>query len=913
MLKYNSERNVPHTSSMVRKRHANLQKLTTVTRPSQGKQRGKPLKPGGPPTQGKKVGLTVRQTSQRDREKADEANVVSISELRHILRLAEPLSYEKNERAPVEPNFNEKEQHTHETSAVECRVVSTPRDNVENRVTEKAPVVRSGLPPGHLTKTETVVSSDGIFFPFGSPGGGAPIKTSSGELKADYYQRAVASQQISTVSTKDWTKQDTMLTQNQKLSSQQQGPNNAVNMTSQDVLPQRYGRTVPHAMRSSFFFGTSYGADADTKSLDKRQWLEDLRKQVEDKKAREAAENQRRKVIDEGDALRDMQHQMWQSGSAPCSTAQIVTSSQVYPSVSQLPAAPPAIQTESPDKAFVKGNDERSHQHQYHVLLDSSDIEEKRRRTVEHYQFNQQQLEEKQRIKREHQERLAKEVAIEDARLHREREQLRLQYEREQAAAREREEIAIRRRELLEEQIVAAQAAAAKERHARVRRHVGRISPLEVLTDNRNRTDVELPSSGKVLTLQASRHVFMDSPYVESEKSASIDSMLECDVRAVDATLSMSELCEAMPSTPCDNSEDVKAFQKQASKEHQGPTSAGMKVIGGNQRYRQKQSVVEYGSAMKGAKKQEKTRRHTIATVRKPSHVNHSSRLPVPQRRLEGTQFRVKADAVVVDDPARSKDTSSRLQAASSLRCLQEQKKVGSRTIKSQAVERKKSKQQRKSDYQNSDEDKGTAVELNSTVNTLSHAMHDRDSVAGKYVTDGPCESDDVEVCSLPSTGDAYHIPVQRTSVILPRVVDSMSSEASKRHLTHETHDKGMLQNVRARVTSAGGTQSQLLFNSNDKSELVEFKHEQQTVWPHPLQIPSTMSQVLQETRQYLENKRHDSQQEHWQLQPGSNTLQEVNATTSKRQREILSQLAFLRQGLVNKQKQLEEVMRDSS
>lgn len=71
-------------------------------------------------------------------------------------------------------------------------------------------------------------------------------------------------------------------------------------------------------------------------------------------------------------------------------------------------------------------------------------------------------MEEKQRIKREHQERLAKEVAIEDARLHREREQLRLQYEREQAAAREREEIARRRRELLEEQIVAAQAAAAK-------------------------------------------------------------------------------------------------------------------------------------------------------------------------------------------------------------------------------------------------------------------------------------------------------------------------------------------------------------------------------------------------------------------------------------------------------------------
>ena len=24
-----------------------------------------------------------------------------------------------------------------------------------------------------------------------------------------------------------------------------------------DVLPQRYGRTVPHAMRSSFFFGVS--------------------------------------------------------------------------------------------------------------------------------------------------------------------------------------------------------------------------------------------------------------------------------------------------------------------------------------------------------------------------------------------------------------------------------------------------------------------------------------------------------------------------------------------------------------------------------------------------------------------------------------------------------------------------------
>jgi hypothetical protein len=52
-------------------------------------------------------------------------------------------------------------------------------------------------------------------------------------------------------------------------------------------------------MRSSFAFGTAYGADDDTTLQDKQKWREDLRRQIEEKKACEAGKELRQRVIDE--------------------------------------------------------------------------------------------------------------------------------------------------------------------------------------------------------------------------------------------------------------------------------------------------------------------------------------------------------------------------------------------------------------------------------------------------------------------------------------------------------------------------------------------------------------------------------------------------------------------------------------
>lgn len=430
--------------------------------------------------------------------------------------------------------------------------------------------------------------------------------------------------------------------------------------------------------------------------------------------------------------------------------------------------------------------------------------------------------------------------------------------------------------------------------------------------------DDELPSSGKVLTLSASRHVFTEDPYAGHENMSLpfgtvVDSAV--DLGAADSSLTASELCEEPDNVDLYRTEGrgANGFQKpevrktskkqrstskpeKAANEHiqrlkmgpkmkqrdvqQHPISDKLKAKPDNNRYRQKRSAVETGHVVKGNKK-DALRRHTIAapksTARKQSHADRSSQLPITRRKLEGVQLRVQG--VVIDRDSRveaDERATPRMPAVSPpVPGLRKPPKLSGRTPDGQAGGRRKQQLERKTQHRCSGETftvERCRGELSSPP--LPSTRHRQKSVSpvATYVVDGPSELDGSEASSVPSTGDAYRVPVRRTSVTLPSVVDNAWNSTVHRHAAQETDT---LHNVQARITSAGGTQSQLFFHDELQDD-AEQKREQQTVRPHPLQLPSTTSQVLHETKLYLETRRHNYQQHQVQPELKRDAIQQV-------------------------------------
>jgi hypothetical protein len=681
----------------------------------------------------------------------------------------------------------------------------------------------------------------------------------------------------------------------------------------QQVMPvsmpvRQRSRILPHAMRSSFAFGTAYGADDDTTLQDKQKWREDLRRQIEEKKACEAGKELRQRVIDERDMLRDSCYQTWQTRTVPAVSKAVIVA-QGPPSAIQLLSPPPAIQTDSPEKLpmSTKSGEERSFHRQHRLLLDPSvlsDMEQRHQKDMEHHKFIKQQLEEKQRLKRKQEEQLAREAALDEARLEREREQLRLQYEKEQECVRQKEETARKRRELLEQQIRQAQEAAIQEKHAKVRRHVGRVSPLEIVSGEICRKDEELPSSRKILTLSASRHVFTDNTDTQPDPIASpiANAVNERDAvsrqsvndryaspieRPVDHSLQQSRVIKAkvkQQSTTGDSQKLTsktgqktrKKTQQHKDEQIQAQPTDNVKSNMANNRYRQKQSRNGGGNATRQTKKDGLLQRHATGYVSSHPLVRDEAGIQLETKKALPVTGGAFHQATTVEKPV----------------------KAPKQTQKRQAGGLRKVKQQEERRVQHGKTLEKDMCERNHSLPPVSLAKqrHEQASYVTTYVVDGCSESDDneSEALSVPSTGDAYQVPVRRTSATLPTIMGRTSSRSVHKQSGQESEK---FQNMLARITSAGGSESQLYFHSNRSSE-DDQKEEQQTVRPHPLQLPGTTSQVLLETKKYLENRRQQHQQRQWHQ---SNDI----TAASSRQEEILSHLALLRQGLVKKQEQL--------
>jgi hypothetical protein len=188
MLKHATQRNIPHKSSVVKTGHAATQKQRgAIGRLPQ--RRGQDI--SSLASQRKKN--PVRKPKQQTDDNVNDRNVVSISDLRRILRLAEPT--ENDVKQPTSKTSTQEKRHNEPRT----RVIPTPR---KAHVTEKEPDVSQGHVIENesdvkrkqtesssqiVKKSSTALSSDGIFFPFGSPGGGAPIRTKSGQLNAVWH------------------------------------------------------------------------------------------------------------------------------------------------------------------------------------------------------------------------------------------------------------------------------------------------------------------------------------------------------------------------------------------------------------------------------------------------------------------------------------------------------------------------------------------------------------------------------------------------------------------------------------------------------------------------------------------------------------------------------------------------------
>lgn len=298
-----------------------------------------------------------------------------------------------------------------------------------------------------------------VYDPWGRPGAGAPIRTQSGNVVADYKKMH---QDIS-------SKNDANMT---SVSAFDLRSKHAIMMTKQssnthDVITS----TTPVAMRSSFAVGAPGVVKYETyqsKHDEKKKWLQDLEQQIKEKKEREAREKMQQ-------LQKEAKEESWnQTPTIP---------NESPPALSQA-AASSAVTTkhESPlnvgasavlENSFRAGNlHARGHGLQSLGDMNQDELERKRLKTLEHQRAIKEQVEEKRRLKQEEKEKRLKEEAEKEKALTAERERLQKQYRDELKRREEKEDEARRRAEALQLSILQAHESAQQEKAAKRIKHL---------------------------------------------------------------------------------------------------------------------------------------------------------------------------------------------------------------------------------------------------------------------------------------------------------------------------------------------------------------------------------------------------------------------------------------------------------
>ncbi|KAJ7379535.1 post-embryonic retina morphogenesis in camera-type eye [Desmophyllum pertusum] len=249
--------------------------------------------------------------------------------------------------------------------------------------------------------------------PWGRPGGGAPIRTQSGNVVADYKKRH---QGMSSKNDENVTSVPPAFNLSSKMMTTTES------YTTHDVITTE----TPVAMRSSFAVGApgvvkyeSYQSKID----EKKKWLQDIEQQIKEKKERQAQEKM---LLLQKEGIEESWNQrpVISNESPPGPTIAASTTK---------PESPFNVRASVAHESSFRAGNVHVRGHGLHSLggVNQDEFERKRLKTLEHQLAIKEQVEEKRRLKQEEKERRLKDEAEKEKALTLERERLQNQYKEE--------------------------------------------------------------------------------------------------------------------------------------------------------------------------------------------------------------------------------------------------------------------------------------------------------------------------------------------------------------------------------------------------------------------------------------------------------------------------------------------------
>ncbi|KAL4226045.1 post-embryonic retina morphogenesis in camera-type eye [Mactra antiquata] len=352
-----------------------------------------------------------------------------------------------------------------------------------------------GIPKRHMTlaekkrlewekeRVESVqLEQVGKFDPWGRPGAGAPLRSRSGHVMADYKgrQEHMHGQTIPEEEGGSGDKHVDDGRQERKQAPRGRSPSQPSRGRSPPpAAPQSEINQPPITMRSSFALGQAV-PDMDrfesAKERERKQWLADLEKQIEEKRQLEM------KKLEpvEKDTWADKFGSSYRPAPFPEQAKDTTATAAIDPfnTSSDQTAGGGTLALESnrvqsaPD---LNSDDPQSFIRGQNAPIDpvtKKELEDKRQRYLDHQAAVKAQVEEKERLKKLERERKMKEDMEEERKLQKEREMLQKQFESEQVKLRQKEQQRQAQVNQLKAAMDEAQAKALQEKYQRKMQHL---------------------------------------------------------------------------------------------------------------------------------------------------------------------------------------------------------------------------------------------------------------------------------------------------------------------------------------------------------------------------------------------------------------------------------------------------------
>ncbi|XP_062606519.1 trichohyalin-like isoform X8 [Saccostrea cucullata] len=350
----------------------------------------------------------------------------------------------------------------------------TSNTSVATNVSTRPPTNMSLAEKKRLQWERERAESQVGYTPWGKPGAGAPLRTKSGKLAADY--RARQEDYPETIDEESHTvNQNSSQNASENNKSRRQRKESEKReevQRNQQPTVSTSSRNVPAAMRSSFIFG-QIAPDADmyetTKEQERQQWLKDLERQREEKREQQIQDYE---GTHQGkNTWADKFSNDYRPARLPEQLPETVRREDVDAAAdtNRISSAPVNVSqtiNDSEDKSYIRG------QNVYMDPVTKKELEDSRQRQLEHQRAVMEQVQEKQRQKQLERERKMAEDAEEERKLQAERDRLQRQFEMEQNKLKMRE---VKRQEEVERLKAAMDEAhekAMREKYSRKMQHL---------------------------------------------------------------------------------------------------------------------------------------------------------------------------------------------------------------------------------------------------------------------------------------------------------------------------------------------------------------------------------------------------------------------------------------------------------